>query len=364
MTDSLVTVKKSGVAQKKVGRRPARVQLDPATINADSKPAQTGQVFNLWYSKWTGGETNGKALLTHSKTRCHLKQDSGYTNADKHVKPDSINRDKFICLYFARGYCCNGKRCEYLHRLPCDLDFFPPTLDCFGREKFSAYRDDMSGIGSFSRINKTLYVGRINSLENNGEMLIAKNFGEFGDLVRTRVVKDRKIAFVTYKLESQAQFAKEAMHGQSLHEDDMNEALNIRWANEDPDPKAQKREREENEMHALETAKKLLKSMNASEQSEAKRQRTVEVPSDDDVEEEVTTKLIEDVKPAKPLIRSIIKNDSLDVFRQLQLKRTREAALVKKVESPEVANGNSGLQSIIGGYGSSSDDDDDDDDDN
>ena len=43
----------------------------------------------------------------------------------------------------------------------------------------------------------------------------------------------RSVAFVTYKSEFHAQFAKEAMACQSLDND---EILNVRWATEDPNP--------------------------------------------------------------------------------------------------------------------------------
>jgi hypothetical protein len=35
------------------------------------------------------------------------------------------------------------------------------TLDIFGRERFATDRDDMGGIGTFSRENRTLYIGRV-----------------------------------------------------------------------------------------------------------------------------------------------------------------------------------------------------------
>jgi hypothetical protein len=48
-----------------------------------------------------------------------------------------------------------------------------------------------------------------------------------------RVLQYRSVAFVTYKSELHAQFAKEAMACQSLDND---EILNVRWATEDPNP--------------------------------------------------------------------------------------------------------------------------------
>lgn len=243
---------------KKMQRKPARCQLDPSLVSASNKPEQTGQVFNIWYSKWTGGENNGRRGLTHAEHRCDVKRDSGYTRADKYAKENQVNRSKYFCLYFARGYCCNGKNCDYLHRIPTELDVFSPTVDCFGRERFMDYRDDMSGIGSFGRVNKTLYVGGIVNMTGNIEMRISKAFGEFGDINYINVVPSKHIAFVSYKLESQAQFAKEAMYGQSLEPGNETETLNIRWANEDPSFTARKRQREDENEMTMEMARKLL----------------------------------------------------------------------------------------------------------
>lgn len=50
-----------------------------------------------------------------------------------------------------------------------------------------------------------------------------------------RVLHGRGCGFVKYRNEANAQFAKEAMGSQSLDE---GETLNVRWATEDPNPKA------------------------------------------------------------------------------------------------------------------------------
>ncbi|ODV94226.1 hypothetical protein PACTADRAFT_30049, partial [Pachysolen tannophilus NRRL Y-2460] len=223
--------------------KPARVQVDPDSINDDSKPPQTGTVFNIWYAKWSGGDSNNNHQQVHSRTRCNIKLDSGYTKADKHRLKEPI-----FCLYFARGSCCMGKNCEYLHRLPTDDDLVSQTHDCFGREKFSDYRDDMGGIGNFNRINRTLYIGRINNMSDpNVELKISENFKQFGDIEKIRVIHEKNIAFVRYKNELNAQFAKEAMAHQSLDRGNEKECLNVRWANEDPDPEAQRREKRKRE---------------------------------------------------------------------------------------------------------------------
>lgn len=56
-----------------------------------------------------------------------------------------------------------------------------------------------------------------------------------------RVLQYRSVAFVTYKSELSAQFAKEAMACQSLDND---EILNVRWATEDPNPVSKEQEKQ------------------------------------------------------------------------------------------------------------------------
>jgi hypothetical protein len=228
-------------------RRPARPQIDPATLKSEPPP-QTGTVFNIWYNKWSGGDREDKYLSkTAAPSRCNIAKDSGYTRADK--VPGS-----YFCLFFARGVCPKGHECEYLHRLPTLHDLFNPNVDCFGRDKFSDYRDDMGGVGSFTRQNRTLYVGRIHATDDIEEV-VSRHFAEWGQIDRIRVLTSRGVAFVTYTNEANAQFAKEAMAHQSL---DHNEILNVRWATVDPNPLAQKREARRLEEQAAEAVRRAL----------------------------------------------------------------------------------------------------------
>ncbi|KAG9713241.1 pre-mRNA-splicing factor cwc2, partial [Aureobasidium melanogenum] len=218
-------------------RRPARVQQEGFQ---SERPAQTGTIFNIWYNKWSGGDReDAYSSKTQAKGRCNVATDSGYTKADS--IPGS-----YFCLFFARGLCPKGQDCEYLHRLPNSRiekegglgDIFPSNVDCFGRDKFSDYRDDMGGVGSFMRVNRTLYVGRIHTSDDIEEV-VARHFQEWGQIERVRVLPARGVAFVTYVHLANAEFAKEAMAHQPL---DNNETLNVRWATVDPNPQAQKRE--------------------------------------------------------------------------------------------------------------------------
>ena len=159
-------------------RRPARPQVDPSTVTSEPPP-QTGTIFNIWYNKWSGGDREDKYLSKHAAAgRCNIAKDSGYTRADK--VPGS-----YFCLFFARGLCPKGHECEYLHRLPTLHDLFNPNIDCFGRDKHSDYRDDMGGVGSFMRQNRTLYVGRIH-VRDDIEEVVARHFAEWGQIDRSK----------------------------------------------------------------------------------------------------------------------------------------------------------------------------------
>ena len=228
-------------------RRPARPQVDPSTLKSEPPP-QTGTIFNIWYNKWSGGDREDKYLSkTHAVGRCNVAKDSGYTRADN-------IKGSYFCLFFARGICPRGQDCDYLHRLPTIFDTFNPNIDCFGRDKHSDYRDDMGGVGSFMRQNRTLYVGRIH-VTDDIEEIVARHFQEWGQIDRTRCLTARGVAFVTYSNEANSQFAKEAMAHQSL---DHEEILNVRWATMDPNPQAQKREARAIDEQAAEAVRRAL----------------------------------------------------------------------------------------------------------
>lgn len=175
-----LTIKKHKDKKKKRDKnkpRPARPQADLASMK-DRPPQQTGTVFNIWYHKWSGGDREDKyANRTKAEGRCNIARDSGYTKADK--IPGS-----YFCVFFARGVCPNGKNCNYLHRLPTVTDMFDPSVDCFGRDKHADYRDDMDGVGSFQRQNRTIYIGRI-FVSDDIEEVVARHFAEWGDIERS-----------------------------------------------------------------------------------------------------------------------------------------------------------------------------------
>lgn len=158
-------------------KRPARPQVDASTLPSEPPP-QTGTIFNIWYNKWSGGDREDKYLSkTAALGRCNVALDTGYTKADKVA-------GSYFCLFFARGICPKGMECEYLHRLPGIHDMFNPNIDVFGRDKHSDYRDDMGGVGSFMRQNRTIYVGRIH-VTDDIEEVVARHFAEWGQVERS-----------------------------------------------------------------------------------------------------------------------------------------------------------------------------------
>ncbi|KAK5681010.1 Pre-mRNA-splicing factor [Elasticomyces elasticus] len=256
-TDGTVErVRKTKIIKRK--RRPARPQQDPSTFKTEPPP-QTGTIFNIWYNKWSGGDREDAfSSKSQAKGRCNVARDSGYTRADKVA-------GSYFCLFFARGLCPRGVDCEYLHRLPNSRlgregeggglgDIFSENVDCFGRDKFSDYRDDMGGVGSFMRVNRTLYIGRIH-VTDDIEEVVSRHFAEWGQVERIRVLPSRGVAFVTYTHLANSEFAKEAMAHQSLDHD---ETLNVRWATVDPNPVAQKREVRRVEEQAAEAIRRAL----------------------------------------------------------------------------------------------------------
>jgi len=219
----------TAVVPKKKKIKPARKQVSPGDVDKETAP-QTGKEYNIWYNKWAGGDREDNySNKTKSQTRCNIKKDAGSTRAN-------LSGIRYCCLFFARGCCPYGWECEYLHSLPDPERALPDSSkDCFARDKFSDYRDDMGGVGTFTRQNRTLYVGRIKETGAGPETeeVVRRHFKEWGDIEHIRVLQYRSVAFVTYVSEHHAQFAKEAMACQSLDND---EILNVRWATEDPNP--------------------------------------------------------------------------------------------------------------------------------
>ena len=68
---------------------------------------------------------------------------------------------------------------------------FNPNVDVFGRDKHSDYRDDMGGVGSFTRQNRTIYVGRIH-VTDDIEEVVARHFAEWGQVERVSLFQESR----------------------------------------------------------------------------------------------------------------------------------------------------------------------------
>ena len=238
---------KTAKLHEDVADRPARRQVkEPVTA---MEPSSHGTDYNIWTHRgYRQYEPGMKPKVPKSDYRCNAKLDCGWTKGEK--------RDtKYICLYFARGLCHHGADCNYRHRIP-DASFevyhqTQPQYDIFGRGR-DVELVGTKGVGTLSRDCTTLYMylGSAASLpQERLEDLVRKNFEEWGPIEAVNVIPRKAIAFVRYEWRSSAEFAKTAMHQQQLRGDTESGAvLDVRWANDDPNPKAierVKRRREE-----------------------------------------------------------------------------------------------------------------------
>lgn len=217
--------------------RPARKQKD--FIDPNKYHLEGSNEYNIWYGKFIG-DYDKHAKQEAASDRCHVDEDAGHTKADS---GGAKRREKrFFCIHFAHGVCAKGAECVYYHRIPLPEDdaSTDELFDCFGRSRHSAHRDDMDGVGSFMKPCRTLFVGNLLKSKYSSpkalEDALWKHFGEWGELEHLNVITRLSIAFPRYRLRTSAEFAKEAMQGQSL---DQGEILSIRWAYDDPNPVAQ-----------------------------------------------------------------------------------------------------------------------------
>ncbi|KAI8819575.1 uncharacterized protein EV422DRAFT_487798, partial [Fimicolochytrium jonesii] len=201
--------------------------------------------YNIWYNRW-GGEGKKHKGLEKAERRCNMKRDMGYTKA----QPGSA-----FCLHFSRGCCMKGHECNQWHRAPLPEDREDQAHDCFGRERFSNDREDMGGVGSFERDNRTLYVGNIKAPTSEMEAVVRRHFSDWGEIEHINVLFGKNVAFVRYVRRYNAEFAREAMYGQSL---DSNEVLNVRWATDDPNPRVIATKKRKVEEHISETIQQKL----------------------------------------------------------------------------------------------------------
>ncbi|KAJ5921243.1 Pre-mRNA-splicing factor cwc2 [Penicillium verhagenii] len=259
-------------------RRPARVQVDPSEIKSE-QPPQTGDLFNIWYSKWSGGDREDRfGLNTPAPTRCDPVKDSGYTKADR------VNGSYFCTVNIFIDYrnFMTSSILTWIVSAAISIqitEMIWAVLDLF-TDKIAPFTSD----GSMSQYVylaficwKTQEANMYILIKDAIEEAVARHFAPWGAVQRMRVLSGRGVAFVTYMNEANAQFAKEAMSHQAL---DHNEILNVRWATVDPNPAAQKREQRQLEEQAAEAVRRALPAAYVAElegrDPEAKKRRKIE----------------------------------------------------------------------------------------
>lgn len=216
-------------------KRPARTQVVGGPVAApDMSAAAARGEYNIWHHK---SSTRDREPRKPAATRVNIAKDTGWTAGND-------NPAAFICIYFAKGCCPSGSSCRFLHRPPLgeDLHKLSVTHDCFGRERHASNRSDMSGVGTWSKDQRTLYVGKLDPSTNDKQ--VRQAFDEFGELECCRVFADRGFAFVTYRHRGCAEFGYQAMMDQRLGTATM---INVRWAEDDPNPRVKRRKAHETE---------------------------------------------------------------------------------------------------------------------
>lgn len=185
--------------------RPAIKQkeyIDPKKYHLEG-----AQEYNIWYGKFIG-DYNDKMDREPAPARCKLETDAGYTKADLGQGDKKIKR--FFCLHFARGICAKGNECSYFHRIPLPEDDAKTDelFDCFGRQRHNKHKDDMSGVGTFAKPCRTLFVGNLQKSKYDSpkdlEDTLWRHFGEWGELESLNVVHRLSIAFPRYRLRTSA----------------------------------------------------------------------------------------------------------------------------------------------------------------
>ncbi|CAM9582551.1 unnamed protein product [Ectocarpus sp. 12 AP-2014] len=162
---------------------------------------------NIWYGprkKWRGKDK--------APSRCDPHVDAGATRGSEAGALE-------FCVFFARGACARGYSCHKLHFVPTPEDDAREDNmhDCFGRERSGVEDDDRDGAGCFLKENRTLWVGGVPVFdEASARERVRRNFGPWGRISSVRLVKSKSCAFVQYAHRASAEFAKEAMSNQSL----------------------------------------------------------------------------------------------------------------------------------------------------
>uniref|UniRef100_A0A7S0DRQ5 Uncharacterized protein n=1 Tax=Amorphochlora amoebiformis TaxID=1561963 RepID=A0A7S0DRQ5_9EUKA len=206
-------------------------KLHTAVGDADDK--KKGRVLSEWVDfsdllEEDDGNLETSPLnerITRAVTRCDLRTDTMDTEGSNLGSP-------WVCVHFARGDCENGKTCAYLHRAPTrkDSDSCDPKRDIFGRRRRINRDGDLCGV------NNTLCIPNIPSnLKQGGwgkiSSVLKSEIGRYAPIKAIRPKPDHKIVFIEFQYRCGAEFAKEAMRGQTIHLPGIPSfVIHLRWA--------------------------------------------------------------------------------------------------------------------------------------
>ena len=215
--------------------RPARKQAERDMTKFAYK--EGSEMYNMWYHKFTGDRFDG-TIREAATTVCDPWLDSGWTEADYRNAEEGP-----ICLWFAKGCCTRGSACRYKHRVPTreDAAQAEQMVDIFGRARHANHKDDMGGVGAFMKECKCLYISEIKIDRTHPDCIqrleaqLWKLFHPWGPIESIRVIPNKVIAFVKFEYRAAAEFAKVACADQPCG---LSDAVNVRWAFEDPNPRA------------------------------------------------------------------------------------------------------------------------------
>lgn len=137
------------IADKRPAPRQVASFAGPSATDL-SRAAQAGE-YNIWHDKPTR-----RSQKEAAKHRVNVARDAGLTGGND-------NPGAFICHLFAKGCCHQGEECRFLHRIPFadDLAKISMAQDIFGRERHATNLSDMSGVGTWSKDQRTMYVGKL-----------------------------------------------------------------------------------------------------------------------------------------------------------------------------------------------------------
>ena len=186
-------------------QRPARKQKD--YVDPKAYHTEGANEYNIWYDRYLG-DSSDKSSRDPAPSRCVLSSDAGCTKAD--TGSHHQKRAGVFCIHFAHGMCSRGADCTFYHRIPTPQDnaTFNSLHDCFGRQRHSKNKDDMSGVGSFMKPSRTLFIGNLQKSSYSSpkelEEAVWKHFAEWGELESVNVIHRLSIAFARYRLRSSA----------------------------------------------------------------------------------------------------------------------------------------------------------------